>query len=167
LTGKAGSGKDTAANLLGYETYAFAKPLKAALAVMGFPEPPRDKKEQQISGFKFSWRKAAQLLGTEWGRQLQTDLWLTMAEVHRKQSRAACLVITDVRFHNEADWIRDHGVLLHVRGRNYEMNPGEAQHASELELPVVAGDIIIDNSKDILHLRDQIGAFLWARNAKV
>lgn len=156
LTGRAGSGKDTAATFIGYETYAFAKPLKVALAAMGFPEPVRALKEKPIAGFKFTWRKAAQTLGTEWGRSLQSDLWLQMAKVYRKQTRTRFLVITDVRFHNEADWIREFGILVHVRGRSYEMNAGEAQHASEIELPTAGPDFIIDNSKDLLHMRNQV-----------
>src|SRR4051812_46574990 len=154
LHGRAGAGKDTLANLLGFETYAFARPLKTALAVMGFPEPERADKEKLISGFSFSWRRAAQTLGTEWGRALQGDIWLAMAKRFHARCTHDFLVITDVRFHNEADWIRGNGVLVHVIGRvAADQGAIEQQHASELSLPRQPEDIVVDNSGTIDDLR--------------
>lgn len=156
LTGRAGSGKDTVASVLGWDSYAFAKPLKDGLAAMGFPEPVRARKEARIAGFTFTWREAAQKLGTEWGRGLQSDIWLAMAERQRQQSRSEILVITDVRFHNEADWVRQHGALVHIRGRATPMDGPTATHASEHELPVVSGDLLIDNSGALPELFTQV-----------
>ena len=154
ITGRAGCGKDTLAGMLDYATYAFAGPLKAGLAAMGFPEPPRLLKEERIEGFSFSWRRAAQLLGTEWGRALQSDIWLAMAKRHRCDVQAEFLVITDVRFHNEADWIREHGILVHLRGRQTLMtDPAAAQHESENLLPVMEQDYVIENSGSLNRLR--------------
>lgn len=153
ITGKAGSGKDTLAYMMGFERYAFASPLKAGLTAMGFPEPERKLKESKIPGFDFTWRLAAQKLGTEWGRSLQADIWLAMAERARKACPASVLVITDVRFHNEADWVRDHGVLVHVRGRTTISDPKTAGHASEIELPVMDGDHLIKNSGSLSDLQ--------------
>ena len=153
LTGKAGSGKDTVAQMLGYCTYAFAAPLKNALAAMGFPEPERSQKEELIPGFDFSWREAAQKLGTEWGRGLQSDIWLTMAERERAASKVEFLVVTDVRFHNEADWVRDHGVLVHVLGRQSELVGKTATHASETVLPCHPDDYVIPNIGSVNDLK--------------
>lgn len=153
LTGRAGGGKDAFATMLGYQTYAFAGPLKAALAAMGFPEPPRKDKELMIPGFEFSWRRAAQTLGTEWGRNLQSDIWLAMAKRFHYASRNDFLVITDVRFHNEADWVREHGVLVHLQGRMSDMGNTEQRHASEAGLPVMDGDYLVDNSGTLTDLR--------------
>lgn len=153
ITGKAGSGKDTFARMLGFETYAFAKPLKAALAVMGMPEPPnRDLKEHVIPGFTFTWRKAAQTLGTEWGRSLQPDIWLQMAMQYRVRCTNDFLTITDVRFHNEADWVREHGILVHLHGRKTTTIGEHQEHASEATLPAHDGDFIVNNSGTIADL---------------
>lgn len=153
LTGRAGAGKDTVAEMLGYERYAFAQPLKTMLAVIGFPEPPRAQKEDLIPGFVFSWRRAAQTLGTEWGRNLQSDIWLALAKRYHQNVKADFLVITDVRFHNEASWIRERGTLVHVRGRNATLELTAQQHASELELPFEDGDYVINNSGSLNMLR--------------
>lgn len=154
ITGKAGSGKDTLAYMMGFERYAFAMPLKAGLTAMGFPEPERKLKETVIPGFKFSWREAAQKLGTEWGRGLQGDIWLAMAERARMACPAGVLVITDVRFHNEADWVRDHGLLVHVEGRQSSIvDPQQQMHASEMGLPHHDDDWVVPNQGSLNDLQ--------------
>jgi len=155
ITGKAGSGKDTFARMLGFETYAFAKPLKDALAAMGFPEPSREMKEALVPGFEFTWRKAAQTLGTEWGRALQSDIWLAMAKRYYTQHLLVgkhFLVLTDVRFHNEADWVRENGILCHMSGRSTTATGEHQSHASEATLPIDPRDLVIDNSGSLTNL---------------
>lgn len=153
ITGKAGSGKDSLAYFMGFERYAFAGPLKAGLTAMGFPEPERKLKESKIAGFDFTWREAAQKLGTEWGRGLQGDIWLAMAERFRKQSPANVIVITDVRFHNEADWVRDHGILVHLKGRRSMLTKETQGHASEIDLPVMPLDTVVENKGSLAELQ--------------
>lgn len=149
ITGKAGAGKDTVGRWLNacryYECYAIAQPLKAGLAAMGFPEPSdRDEKETIINGFDFSWRDAAQKLGTEWGRNLDEDIWLKLAE--QKIKNSSRLAITDLRFENEAAMIRRHkGIILHITGRGVELGKLSA-HASETGLRKQLLDYEIDNS---------------------
>jgi len=157
ITGKAGSGKDTLAYMMGFERYAFASPLKAGLRAMGFPEPERKLKESKIPGFEFTWRLAAQRLGTEWGRGLQDDIWLAMAERARLSCPAGVMTITDVRFHNEADWVRDHGVLIHVKGRATTVSGElERRHASELDLPVDGQvDMVVQNTGSLNFLQQE------------
>lgn len=153
ITGRAGSGKDSLASMLGYATYAFARPLKEGLAAMGFPEPARENKEDKIPGFDFTWRQAAQTLGTEWGRELQSDLWLAIAKKRYETFAGDFLVITDVRFHNEADWVRENGILVHMRGRASAMTGDQASHASEQTLPARIGDFTIDNGGSLNQLK--------------
>lgn len=114
ITGKAGAGKDTAAQYFveahGYVQYSLAHPIKAALSCMfGWPMEKwddRDWKEAVIPSIGKSPRQCAQTLGTEWGRELIcTDLWLVLAEQFIQQSKEP-VVISDVRFDNEADMIR-------------------------------------------------------------
>ena len=70
IAGAAGSGKDTVGDWFvkrfDFQKLAIASTLKAGLAAMGLPEPAsRELKEVNIPGFDFSWRHAAQKLGTE------------------------------------------------------------------------------------------------------
>jgi hypothetical protein len=133
--------------MLLYKQIAFAGPLKEGLAVMGFPEPKdRELKELLIPGFGFSWRKAAQTLGTEWGRSLQGDIWLAITKERCRTMPYDRIVITDVRFHNEADWVRENGLLVHVVGRQATMVGDEAKHASEHGIRYAPGDYTIHNT---------------------
>lgn len=160
LAGPAGCGKDTAAAYLrekGFVAYSFATPLKNMLTVAGWPEPEsRLAKELQVEGFDFTWRQAAQTLGTEWGRTLDPNIWL-------KLGRKACeaetrdFVFTDARFENEASVIRElGGHVLHISGRSATLQGDTAAHISERGLGFVEGvDFKVDNSSTLesLHLQ--------------
>lgn len=122
ITGRARSGKDTVANFIvaaigGYR-YSFADPIRAMLATLGvdMSDPYwQARKEEPIPALGVSPRRMMQTLGTEWGRQLiNPDLWLIMAHQRLLQSGPG-MVIPDVRFDNEAAWIRKHGGrIIHV-----------------------------------------------------
>lgn len=153
ITGKAGSGKDTLAGFLGYPVDHFASTLKLMLAAAGLPEPTvRASKEAEIPGLGFSWRRAAQTLGTEWGRSLNADLWLLLLERRCRTSGHAVIVIPDVRFENEAAFIRKHGVLCHLHGRETTAGEGAETHASEQGVKSLAGDYCIFNEGSLQDL---------------
>lgn len=166
LTGKAGSGKDTVGDILwrSHRMYkvAFAYPLKEALRAMGFPEPEnRGDKEAIISGFGFSWRELAQTLGTEWGRARDPDLWLKLAmqktENILRVRETNRVVITDVRFENEAAAIRERGgQIWHITGREGQMLGVTKAHASEAGVQVAKGDKVIVNSGTLVELADLV-----------
>jgi hypothetical protein len=169
ITGKAGAGKDTIADYLvrehGFLKLSFAGPLKAMLAAAGMPEPAsREEKEMPVPGFSFTWREAAQKLGTEWGRSLDPDIWTKVVEQHIRfggslhtPHREARFVLSDVRFENEAAMIRRlGGKVLHVTGRAAELG-ANAGHASEAGVRFdVVNDERIDNSRSMESLALQI-----------
>jgi len=117
LIGRARSGKDTVAGYLArrhkFTQVAFADPMKEMLEVafdgINFREGDR---EQPIEWLGKSPRQLMQTLGTGWGRDtIHQDLWKLITE--RKVLKAIefnwSMVISDVRFHNEADMILKHG----------------------------------------------------------
>jgi hypothetical protein len=167
ITGPAGVGKDTAGLYLQtkhtFVRYAIAATLKQGLAAMGMPEPEnRELKERPIHGFEFTWRQAAQTLGTEWGRALDPDIWLKlcMQKVDTSLIFNSKVVVTDVRFENEADAIRQRGgVILHLRGRAAELG-ANATHESEKLLQVKNLDACIYNDGDIPNLHEKLERFL-------
>lgn len=122
IAGRARSGKDTVANFIvaaigGYR-YSFADPVRAMLAPLGvdMSDPYwQARKEEPIPALGVSPRRMMQTLGTEWGRQLiNPDLWLIMAHQRLLQNGPG-MIISDVRFDNEAAWIRKHGGrIIHV-----------------------------------------------------
>lgn len=166
LAGCAGVGKDTVAGILAtkysYKCYAFAKPLKAALAAVGLKEPEsREDKEALIPGRTFSYRKAAQTLGTEWARNLEQGFWLELAKSNTKDFQY--VVITDVRFEDEAEWVRSSGgVIWRVQGRASTVSALEAAHASEAGLAPNSADKVLDNSGNFGYLYEQIDELVHA-----
>jgi hypothetical protein len=161
IAGRARSGKSTAAELLlrmgaGKYLYSFADPLRAMLkAGLGIDlDNPywQMRKEDPMPEFGgHSPRALLQSLGTEWGRELvDPNLWLTLAS-RALQQRGPGMVIADVRFANEAAWVRGMGgVILHIERGNA---PPVRPHASEAGVPRLEGDLRIFNESDIPSLQ--------------
>jgi hypothetical protein len=153
IAGLARSGKDTAgkylAKSLGLETYALASPIKKIVNDMfGWDERHSDGELKEIGDpvWGFSPRKAYQLFGTEFGRALRDDMWTKMAE--NKAKELGGLIVTDVRFENEASWIRSSGgIVIHVH-RDSIKNKVRA-HASEAGLVHAPTDWTVWNNESI------------------
>lgn len=174
LTGTAGSGKDTVRRMLeehhGYTGFAFADPIRnmigALLADAGAgPEWMTDRllKEGTITALGTSYRHLAQTLGTEWGRSIEPEFWLRIASARLDTLQDRGLrhfVISDVRFLNEAAWIK----LLGGEVWRVERPSAEPvrQHASEL-ISHITPDRIIDNSGTVEELWKCVNAVLWDR----
>lgn len=166
LHGKAHAGKDTVASILKTEHdfigMAFATPIKDALIAMlrvdplTFHDPAR--KDIEIDWLGQSPRKLMQTLGTEWGRHLVSeDLWVRHAGRRLKYHAMITgkVVVTDVRYENEAAWVRENGgVVWHVeRDTPASVRP----HSSEAGIAIQPGvDSLIDNNLSVEHLRGRI-----------
>jgi hypothetical protein len=154
LTGRKGSGKSTVAQLMkdtyDYEIMGFGDTIKKMLAAMGVPlenlmNP--QKKEEEVPGFGKSARFMMQTLGTEWARDIISDsVWLTVMDKRLEGTQATLgskIVIDDVRFSNEAEFIRKKGgKVVHIRRR---FDPHEEDHVSEKGLHPDEIDATIDN----------------------
>ena len=130
LYGAPGAGKDTAAGRLvithGFRAISFAKPLyEAVAAITGLTVlelQDRRNKETPIDWIGKSPRELLQLLGTEFGRNMiHPDIWVRRA---MRDAGEKC-VVTDVRFDNEAEAIREAGGFVFEITR-----PGEAMIAA-------------------------------------
>lgn len=147
LTGKKRCGKDTAAQGLieaGFVRAAFADALKMMLATFLSLRGASDEEiSMLIDGslkeapsdylFGASPRHAMQTLGTEWGRNcIDQDLWTkTLKEaIENAMAQGASVVVTDVRFENEAKMIRElGGKVVHITRPGYgliDLHPSEA-----------------------------------------
>ena len=173
ITGLINSGKDTVANLIiawrprQLRRYSFARPLKEGVkAMFGWTDEDienREVKEATDAFWGFSPRKAMQLLGTEYGRNmLRDDLWIKAAERfhQRSEEQTQGTIITDVRFENEASWIRSqpNSMLIHVRDPNRPLPQGPV-HPSEAGVAFVEGDSLIENDKT--QGIEALGELLW------
>jgi len=135
ISGKAGVGKDTLGKYLcdRYRClhYYFAKPLKEGAKVMfALTDEQIADKEKVIEPWGISPRKIYQLLGTEVGRGIDVDIWVKNAEMFVKKNAGWTVVVTDVRFDNEALWIHNRGgvVINIVRDKDDIV---ENKHSSE------------------------------------
>lgn len=123
MTGLAGSGKDTVAQYLAerydFAVISFADPLyQAVSAITGITvEKLHDRtiKEQPIKWLGRSPRELLQSLGTEWGRKMiHENIWVSIAleRIATLTEKGHHVVVTDVRFDNEAMAIKLAGGLI-------------------------------------------------------
>ena len=155
IAGQARSGKDTLASYLlnnlsnDWTRSSFADPIKNMLNVIGV-DCSDDAKAVIDECFGVTPRHMMQTLGTEWGRNLiDNDIWV---KAFARLNAGMCVIVPDVRFENEAELIRQHGVLIHLTGRG-----GIAgNHVSENPVGFKEGDIVIDNSRDLAWLYAQV-----------
>lgn len=175
LTGLAGAGKDTVRAILehdhGYIGFGFADPIRNMLRTLlsdnGISETWMDErtlKERPIPGLDKSYRELAQTLGTEWGRtHLGADFWLRIAEAYMhditNQTFAPLhFVVSDVRFQNEADWVRQRGgVIWHISRPGLR---GVRDHISEQGAATIKPDRTLVNDGTIADLAGLVGSII-------
>lgn len=168
VAGKARVGKNTLAMFIqaqygGYQ-YAFAGPLKAMIKAgfgIDMDEPYwAERKEDVIPNLGKSPRELMQTLGTEWGRQqVHPDLWILLAQATLLR-RGPGMIITDLRFENEASWVRSKGgCVIHVERK---LAPGVNEHSSEKGLQRAPEDFVVHNDLDLESLQHTVSK-LWAR----
>lgn len=150
LTGKAGAGKTTVAMHLerhyGFKRLSFAEPLKRMLIETGLATY----EELYVTKTPMS-RKLMQVIGTDIIRnRVDKDFWVKqMAEriIELTRSGYFRFVIDDVRFQNEADFIRRLGGIVILITRDCKDRVTDYNHESErLDLIV---DATVTNNRDI------------------
>ena len=171
LAGRARVGKDTAAQHLvnhhGFHSYAFADPLRDGLMHILNLSPcdfEGDQKEQPLPWLGRSPRQLMQSLGTEWGRNtVHPELWLLLAAQNldllaRTHDTAPGFVVSDIRFENEAQLIRDRGgVVIHMYRPSA---PAVNAHISEDGIRCVAQDLMLANYGTIDELRQNLNSIV-------
>jgi len=155
IHGPARAGKDTLAsymldNLDGiWLRSSFADPMKAMLNAIDI-DTSDEAKDLPSNQYGVSTRHMLQALGTEWGRDgIGSNFWI---DVFERSNASKCVIVPDVRFDNEAELVRANGVLIHLVGRGGI----EGNHMSENPIEFKAGDIVIDNSRDLDWLHAQV-----------
>jgi hypothetical protein len=173
LAGAARSGKDTAAQALldlGWTRRAFAAKVKEVLYAVN-PTLVDEAYRDGLTTLRFEvdsygWddvkemhpevRRMLQSLGTEGGRELiGKDVWID-ALFRDFESWDTPTVITDVRFPNEAEAIRDRGGLVIAIERPGQTLIREADHVSENALAGYLFDDVIRNDGPVAQLHDRV-----------
>lgn len=152
LTGPAGCGKDTAALYLrslnpDYAIQSFAAPLKQMLAVgLGLTNAQLSGSQKEVIDLRYGCtpRHMMQTLGTEWGRdRVHSRVWLRAMS----ERLGPLTIIPDVRFEDEAEFVRERGILVHITGRAPMLTGRSAGHVSEKGVDFKSGiDIVVHNT---------------------
>ena len=180
LVAKKRSGKDTCADYLckyhGYTKYAFAGPLKKACAeifMLSEEQVEGVDKETMDERWGVSARTIFQKVGTEMFRQRLADVMPEMESIKnnfwiyrfqmwysnfKKTNPNGKVVVSDVRFPNEAEIVRTLGGTVVKVYRDTGMETDE--HLSEKNIDLISGDIDIENNADLETYYKNIEKFL-------
>ena len=148
ITGKAGSGKDTAADFIKEvhiksQVTSFAKVLKEAASIITGLDPfyfdsRNPAREEVHPKIGKSPRQILKLLGTECARDiLDENVWVNHVKDEYLSAKTSYqnieyFVITDVRFNNEAEWIIENGGSIIQIERNVPNDRRtDSRHATE------------------------------------
>lgn len=168
ITGYKRSGKDTAGEYFikqGYIKYAFAGPLKKACQeiFMFTDEQTEGKdKEKYDDRWNISARKVFQRFGTEIFRENLADFYPEMEKIKEnfwtyrfkiwyenqlEINKDVKIVVTDVRFDNEANIIKElGGIIIKVERKNKK---NLDQHKSETSIEKIKCDYLVKNDSNI------------------
>ena len=183
ISGKIGSGKDTLSIVINYladksapdsfnrweqplEEYTYknkkyAENLKCMVCfLIGCNRIDLEDREFKEKELGKEWdgltpRKILQLLGTEAGREIiHPNIWVN--SLFADYTTDSNWIITDVRFPNEAQAIKDRGgIVVRIERPGGESHCGGA-HASETALDDYDFDIVINNDGTIEELIDKV-----------
>jgi hypothetical protein len=176
LSGYKNAGKDTVAAYLikhyGYERRAFADPLKKSVAgLFDIPFSLVDKLKNEhtavvtisgpygavVGGKQFTFREFLQRYGTEAHRdvpEMGHDFWVDLLMPVRGYYAERNIVVSDVRFRNEAERIHHlNGIIIVVSRAGIE---SQDQHRSETEGLEIEPDATIFNSGSIVDLYQEV-----------
>lgn len=156
LLGHAGVGKDSATSYLvdtvDAEAISFAAPLKRIASIVGFSKSQltdRTLKETPDEFWGISPRQFLQMCGTEMFRKVwREDVWVEMARktIRDLKPYGHVIFITDVRFPNEAQMIKDEGGIIVRIERPDNPHAINAQHASESQVDSIPYDMNVLNT---------------------
>jgi hypothetical protein len=185
ITGLKRSGKDTGGLFFikhGFVKYAFATPLKKAcqeIFMFTDEQTEGDDKEKYDPRWNISARKVFQIFGTEIFRENLTSFFPEMIEIENnfwtyrfkkwyenqlKQNKNIKIVVTDVRFENEADIIKELGGHIIKVERNNSENID--MHKSETSIDKIKYDYLVKNNDDISNYYDSLSDILKQINNK-
>lgn len=177
IAGKAGSGKDTLANYISfrgeYTGFSLSYYMESMLepVILTYTNyidwNDREWKERVIPGLGVSPRRLKQTLGTEWRDAIDSSklLWCKILERNAGEALINKVVIPDIRFEHEQDWVHSKGGIIVCVERD-EAKAVEA-HISENSLNPHKVDIFLKNNSSITDLHTAFELALTNRGIKL
>lgn len=168
LIGYKHAGKDTLADYLvaeyGFKKYAFADPVKKICKIMFHLDQEQldDPKRKEVVDERWGMtpRQMMQKVGTDMVRcMLGNDFWVENMDKRVGQEDHPKIVVSDVRFQNEAGWVKQkNGILIRIVDRQADHHD---THPSETEQLTIQEDFCIVNEKKGLALfYQEVGSLL-------
>jgi len=161
---RARSGKDTVGDYLrinqGFYPASFAHKLKCAVGAITEENAYDYAFKENMTCLGLTGGQALQQIGVKL-REIDPQFWIRAAQLEYITERRPRVVVTDVRFLNEAAEIKRLGGLLVEVWR-----PGLPvdEHISEQEGRQIKWDYVLDNSGSLDQLYERVEAMLkWAR----
>lgn len=169
IAGQKQVGKTTAADVLaerhGFIHVSFAEPIRRFTCDLLDMTPERLEREKEDPipwlDFNVSPRQIMQRLGTEFGRELiHPDLWVRrlMRKVSALRHSGASVVVSDVRFDNEASAIKlAGGKIVLVRRRNVFPGLESDVHRSEGGIdPAMVDEVLYNDFSGVGSYADDV-----------
>ncbi len=185
LIGKIGSGKSTVAGMFvqnGFTEYALADPIKRIGSIFGFTDSQlygsQEDKLKINEHWGISGRTFMQIFGTEVCKEelpkkipSMTNVWIRLLEIYVRKYPRKDIVISDIRFLEEALTIKQlGGVLIRIDRPGMSALSNEALlafssspngvHISETESDGIKEDYVISNTNGISELIFEVEKFL-------
>jgi len=169
ITGKKFHGKDTIANIIrnaypSYTKYSMALPIKNVGKSLGFTyremyDPAF--KEIVNASLGISFREFATKFGTDFMREtFGVDIWIKRLEMYLSSTRIRNLVIPDIRFDNEAEYIVNNGgIIVMVENPRVQLPVLSQSHVSEAGVNLKYVSITFLNDGDVKHLKEEVLSF--------
>lgn len=154
IVGEAKTGKSTIANFLVSEhkftEFTFAEPIKQIAEIFFYTkEQLYHSQEAKVVPHPFwgdSARDFMQKVGTELFRNhFDPSVWLRHLQYRLKNTTCDRIVITDVRYANEADLVKEMGGILVKCTRTTDVDEKHRKHSSESGVRELPYDYLIDN----------------------
>lgn len=170
VVGSAGHGKSSVSGFIvdhfDFIEMSFAEPIK--IACMHIFDLRVDQlhdrvlKEQKDNRWDLSPREMFQKLGTDFGRDMiSEDIWIQNLEsrIINAIKDKKNVVVSDVRFHNEADFLRQrfNAQIIRVHRPTFDcLNINQAKHISEIAGVSIHADYNIYNTASLEDLEKSV-----------
>ena len=105
-----------------------------------------------------TYREALQFFGDKFRSEYGQDFWIRMLKSDLVSESTCLSIITDVRYKNEADFIKSNkGILIRVDRSEVQTPKNISSHSSEMELDNYPNfDYIIENNGTLEELKSKV-----------
>lgn len=184
IKGKMGAGKTASATILKkhypFLEYAMADPIKEIAKILGFTETElygtQAQKLEHNAYWDVSAREFLQKFGTDVCRDhlptkipQMNKLWVKCFEIFCNKNRSKNIIVSDIRFIDEAAAIKNcGGIIIEIcrtpkekdEWENIDLEAGKLHdpttHASETEMDQIKADYIIKNDQSMEFLKEEL-----------